>query len=222
MDQEELRQRKRRARIVVRELKKIFPEMKTMLVYSNPWELLVAVILSAQTTDKQVNIVTKELFKKYTTFDNYATVDIGQFQRDIKSINYYKTKAKHILATAQKIQVEFGGRVPKTIRELITLPGVGRKTANVVLGNAYGVVEGIAVDTHVRRLAQRFGLTKESDPKKIERDLMKIVPKKEWFPLTYRMISYGRAYSPARKKDQDGDIVMRALERAACAPEFGG
>lgn len=192
--------------------------MKTMLRHSNAWELLVAVILSAQTTDKHVNTVTKDVFKKYKTLNDYTTADLRTFQRDIKSINYYKTKGKHILAAAKKIKQEFGGRVPRTMKDMITLPGVGRKTANVVLGNAYGVVEGIAVDTHVRRLARRFGLTNHTDPKKIEQDLMEILPKKEWFSFTYRMIAYGRQYSPARKKDANGDIVMDALDKAGMAP----
>jgi endonuclease-3 len=212
MKKSSLEKRKERARIVLRELKKLFPNMKTMLHYSNPWELLVAVILSAQTTDKHVNTVTEALFKKYPTFDSYLKADLRTFQRDVSSINYYKTKAKHILAAAKKIQKEFGGRVPETMAEMVTLPGVGRKTANVVLGNAYGVVGGIAVDTHVNRLSRLFELTDHGDPKNIERDLMELFPKKEWFPLTYRMISYGRAYSSARKKDHSDDIILQALK----------
>lgn len=213
--------RKKRARIVLRELKKLFPEMKTMLEYSNAWELLVAVILSAQTTDKHVNTVTQTLFKTYKTLDEYVQADLKTFQKDIGSVNYYKTKGKHILASAERIKNEFGGGVPKSMKEMITLPGVGRKTANVVLGNAHDIVEGIAVDTHVKRLSRLFGLTEETDPKKIEQDLMRIFPKKEWFPLTYRMISYGRAHSPARKKDHADDIVLNALKKTGVHPSFG-
>jgi len=206
-----LDERKKRAVVVVRELKKLFLEMKTMLHYSTPWELLVAVILSAQTTDKQVNVVTEKLFQTYPTFDDYVGADLQAFQKNISSVNYYNNKGKHILAAARIIQDEFEGEVPRTLAKMVTLPGVGRKTANVVLGNVYGVVEGIAVDTHVKRLARLFGLTNHVDPVKIEKDLMEIIPKEEWFPFTYRMISYGREFSPARKKDHGDDRILKSL-----------
>lgn len=200
-----------KAKIVLSELKKLFPNPVASLDFSNNWELIVAVALSAQTTDKQVNIVTKELFKKYKKLEDYYTANLEEFEKDINSIGLYRSKAKNILATAKILKDKFGGVVPKTIRELIELPGVGRKTANVVLGNAHGLAEGIAVDTHVTRLAQKFGLTKHSDPKKIEPDLMKLFPKEEWFQLTMRFIEYGREYSPARKKLDNTDPISKKL-----------
>ncbi|MBI3020162.1 MAG: endonuclease III [Parcubacteria group bacterium] len=193
-----MKERKKRAAALVLRLKKLFPRARIALDYSNNWELFVAVVLSAQCTDKKVNEVTKTLFKKYRTLDDYAHADDAAFAQDIRSTGFYRNKAKNILASAKKVKSEFGGKVPKTMEEILTLPGIARKSANVILGNAYGVVEGIAVDTHVMRLSQRFGLTKERTPEKIERDLMEILPKKEWFGFTYRLIEYGRTYCPAR------------------------
>lgn len=190
--------RKRCAVALVRSLKKLFPRPKIALRYTNNWELLVAVVLSAQCTDKKVNKVTETLFKKYRTLNDYTRAKPNEFAKDIKSTGFYRNKAKNILATARMVKEEYGGRIPKTMNEIIKLPGVARKSANVILGNAYGVVEGIAVDTHVKRLSRRFGLTDESDPDKIEKDLMEILPKKEWFNFTYRLIDYGRKYCPAR------------------------
>jgi len=203
------KERKQRADIVLKELKKLFPESKTILNFSNDWELVVAVALSAQTTDKQVNVITSTLFKKYPTLSDYTNTSLEEFQNDISGVNYYKTKAKHILAAAKLLQEDFSGKLPKSVKELMRLPGVGRKTANVVLGNAHGLVEGIAVDTHVHRLSMQFGLTSNSNPEKIEKDLMEIFPKEEWFDLTNRMIDYGRAYSPAHKKDRDDPITKK-------------
>jgi len=193
-----LEKRKKKAAAVIRELKKLFPDSKIVLNYSNNWELLVAVMLSAQCTDKKVNEVTKKLFEKYKTLKDYINADLKEFEQDIKPTGFYRNKAKNILASARIVKEKFGGKIPKTMKEILTLPGVARKTANVVLGNAYGVVEGIAVDTHVKRLSKQLGLTDEDNPEKIERDLMKIIPKKEWFDFTYRMIDYGRKYCPAR------------------------
>lgn len=190
--------RKNRSAQLVKNLKKLFPRAKIALRYSNNWELFVAVVLSAQCTDKKVNEVTENLFKKYRTLDDYANASLETFAADIRPTGFYRAKAKNILASAKKMKQEFGGRVPRTMNEILTLPGIARKSANVILGNAYGVVEGIAVDTHVMRLSQRFGLTKERTPEKIERDLMEIMPKKEWFGFTYRLIEYGRTYCPAR------------------------
>ena len=196
-----LQKRNAHARKVIRALKKLIPNPEMELTYRNNWELLVAVILPAQCTDKQVNKVTKELFKKYRTLDDYVRAKPREFEKDIYSTGFYRNKTKHILASAKLLKKEFAGKVPRTMGEMVTLPGVSRKTANVVLGNAYGVVEGIAVDTHVARLAKRFGLTRHSDPKKIEKNLMEIVPKKEWFAFTYLMIAYGRTYCSARSHD---------------------
>lgn len=186
---------------IISELKRLFPKAKIMLRFSSPWELLVAVILSAQCTDKMVNKVTKKLFTKYTTLDDYVNASPKEFERDIFSTGFYRAKTKHILATAQIIKNTYKGVLPQTMKEMIQLPGVGRKTANVVLGNAFGVVEGIAVDTHVIRIARVLGLTKNRDPEKIERDLMKIVPRKEWLHFTYLLIEYGRKYCIAKKHD---------------------
>jgi len=211
MTKEELQKRKKRAAIVARELEKLFPEMYTMLHHRNPWELLVAVILSAQTTDKHVNTVTPALFKKYPKIEDYADASVNALAQDIKSVNYFNSKAGYIVASANRVLEVFDGEVPKTMEDMVTLKGVGRKTANVVLGNAYDVVEGIAVDTHVRRLSRLFGLTDYDDPVKIERDLMDILPKEEWFPWTYRMIEYGRKYCSARKKKHEDCPVYQKL-----------
>lgn len=200
---------KRKERIVKldRKLKELFPDADrgTVLRYTNPWELTVAVILSAQCTDKKVNEVTEKLFKKYTTLDDYVNADQEEFAQDIKPTGFYKNKAKSILGAAKMVQKEFGGTIPKTMEELTKLPGVARKTANVVLGNAFGVVEGIAVDTHVKRFAQRFDLTDHDDPDKIEQDLMELLPKGEWFAFTYRAIAYGRSFGSSRGYDPDKD-----------------
>lgn len=203
-----IEQKKQRAKIVLRELKKLFPEAKTILQFSNNWELVVAVALSAQTTDKQVNVVTSTLFKKYPNLIDYVNADPDEFTEDMRSVNYYKNKAKYILGAAKILHNDFGGVLPKTIKELMILPGVGKKTANVVLGNAYGIVEGIAVDTHVQRLATKFGLTTQTNPLKIEQELMESLPREEWFGFTNRIIDYGRAYSPAQKKDRTDPICV--------------
>lgn len=190
--------RKKRAKAINAKLKKLFPEAKCALTYSTPWELLVAVILSAQCTDKVVNTVTPALFKKYRSIDDFADADIKELAKDIYTTGFFNNKAKNIIGAAKKIKESFSGKVPKTMHELLTIPGVARKTGNVVLGNAYGVVEGIAVDTHVKRFAQKFGLSSHQDPVKIERDLMELLPKSEWHPFTYRLIEYGRQICPAR------------------------
>jgi len=191
----------KRARMLLRRMKTLVPDADMILEYSNPWELLVAVMLSAQSTDVGVNKVTKTLFKKYRTLDDYVHASRATFEADIRSSGYFRQKARRILTAARIVRDNFQGRVPYTMDEMLTLPGVGRKTANVVLGNAYGVVEGIAVDTHVRRISRRLHLTQHNDPEKIERDLMKLFPKKDWFTLTYYMIEYGRKFSPARKRE---------------------
>ena len=185
---------------IVRTLAKLFPEPACALHYKKPWELLVAVILSAQCTDKRVNEVTKTIFKKYKTLNDYVKAKPEAFEQDIYSTGFYRAKTKNILAAAKAIKKDFGSKVPKTMREMITIPGVGRKTANVVLGELYGFAEGIAVDTHVIRLARLFGLTKHRDATKIERDLMEIVPKKDWVRFSHLLILYGRAYCPAHCK----------------------
>jgi len=178
-------------------LKKEYPQAQTALKFSNPWQILVATILSAQCTDDRVNIITKELFTKYPNISDYVGMKDEKLIKYIKSAGFYKNKSRSILASAEKIKKNFGGRVPKTMAGMTTLPGVARKTANVVLGNAYNVVEGIAVDTHVKRVTYRLGLTKETNPEKIEQDLMRLYSKDRWFTLTYILIEHGRAVCKA-------------------------
>ncbi len=184
--------------IILKLLKNKYPAAKIALHSANTWELLVATILSAQCTDARVNIVTKSLFKKYKSIKDYAGADINEFERDIYSTGFYHNKAKSIISCAVKILRDFNGRVPDTMNELVTLPGVARKTANVVLFSAFGKNEGIAVDTHVNRLSQRLGLTKNSDPKRIEEDLMKLLNKRELGNFSMRLILHGRQACVAR------------------------
>ncbi|MBI2421044.1 MAG: endonuclease III [Candidatus Levybacteria bacterium] len=198
-----IRLRRKKAKKIISELKKLFPKTKIALNYSNPIELFVAVVLSAQTTDRQVNIVTADLFKKYQTIDDYTKTPLTEFEHDIKRIGLYKGKAKNIKTALEIVNKEYDGTLPDSMEKLINLPGVGRKTANVLLGNIYGKSEGIAVDTHVKRLSKLFGLTAQTDPNKIERDLMEIVPRKDWFIITYLLIDYGRKYCTARCKHED-------------------
>lgn len=210
-------QRKKRSRKIVELLEKEYKEATIALNFSNTWELLVAVILSAQCTDKMVNIVTKDLFKKYPTLDDYVKADSMEFERNIKSTGFYRNKAKNILATAKIIQDQYAGQVPNSMEELIKLPGVARKTANIVLGNAFEVYEGIAVDTHVHRIVQRLRLVdltkigkgkeryfrrgeanvldfkKGANTDKIEKELMGVIPQRDWFKFTYLIIEHGRA-----------------------------
>ena len=194
---------KRRATKILRALKKIFPNPKIALKYKNNWELLVAVQLSAQCTDKKVNEVTPHLFKKYRKLDDYVRARPKEFEKAIHQCGFYRAKTKNILAAAKVVKEKYKGKLPKTIAEMVKIPGVGRKSANVILGNAYGIVEGIAVDTHVKRLSKQLGLTNHTDPVKIERDLMAIIPKKNWFEATYLLIDFGRAYCKARPHHHD-------------------
>lgn len=192
-----------RAPAIVKRLSKAYPDAKVALRFSNPLECLVATILSAQCTDEKVNEVTATLFEKYRTPEDYVRVPEDELRADIKPTGFFNQKAASIRAACSRIIEEYGGRVPDTMRDLITLRGVARKTANIVLGNAYGIVEGIAVDTHVRRLANRLGFSEESDPDKIEQDLMRLIPKKRWFDFTYVLIDHGRALCVARKPKCD-------------------
>ncbi len=159
--------------------------------------------LSAQCTDKKVNEVTPALFKKYKKLEDYVKAQPFEFQKYVKPCGFYRAKTRNSLAAAKVVKEKFHGKLPRTMAEAVTIPGVGRKSANVILGNAYGVVEGIAVDTHVMRLSKKLGLTSHTDPVKIERDLMAIIPKKEWFPFTYMLIEYGRKYCPARPHNEE-------------------
>lgn len=189
---------KHRAAKILRILKKIIPDAKIALRYRTNWELLVAVELSAQCTDKKVNEVTERLFKKYRTLDDYVRAKPREFEKDIKQCGFYRAKTRNILVAAKMVKAKFHGKLPRTMAEMVAIPGVGRKSANVILGNAYGVVEGIAVDTHVMRLSRVLGLSREKTPEKIERDLMTIIPRRDWFRATYLLIEYGRRYCPAR------------------------
>jgi endonuclease-3 len=195
-----------KAQLILAQLKQLYPSVSPPLTHSNPFELLVAVILSAQCTDTMVNKVTHDLFRKYKTVTDYADANPRQFEKDIRSIGLYKNKTKNIIATAQVIHTRYSDEVPQTMEELTKLPGVGRKTANVVLWQAFGINSGIAVDTHVIRLAQNFRLTKHKDANRIEKDLMKLVPQQEWGDFTLRMILYGREYWPAHKKEDGGPV----------------
>jgi endonuclease-3 len=184
---------------IIARLKKEFPQARTALEFSNPLQLLISTILSAQCTDVRVNIITPSLFAKYRSVNDFAEADRSELEKDIKSTGFYRMKAKHIIDASKEIVDHFGGQVPKTIDELISLPGVGRKTANCVLGGAYGIQSGIVVDTHVIRLANRLGLTKNDAPDKIEQDLMKLVPKREWYRFSNLLILHGRKICKARK-----------------------
>ncbi len=192
---------------ILKRLRKKYPAPETALDFKNPFELLVATILSAQTTDVHVNRVTESLFKKYKSVKDYADASPGTFQRDISSINFYKTKAKNIQGSAKMVVERFNSKVPKTMDELVSLPGVARKTANIVLSNAYGINEGIAVDTHVKRLAYRLGLTKNEDPAKIEKDLMAITLREEWGNLSHLLIFHGRKTCQAKKPKHDECVL---------------
>jgi endonuclease-3 len=188
----------RTVRIISR-LKKEFPQARTALVFSDPLQLLVSTILSAQCTDVRVNMVTPALFAKYRHAKDFAEADRNELESEIKSTGFYRMKAKHIMEACTAIVDRFQGQVPQSMDELISLPGVGRKTANCVLGGAYGIQSGIVVDTHVIRLSNRLGLTKNASPEKIEQDLMKLVPKKEWYRFSNLLILHGRKTCNARK-----------------------
>jgi endonuclease III len=197
--------RKAQSLDVIARLKRDFPNADIVLDFASEWELLVAVILSAQCTDKIVNQVTATLFKKYRTIEDYAQADPAEFEEDIRPTGFFRNKTQHIIASAQKVLADFGGRVPDSMAELVTLPGVARKTANIVLGNAYPEAyvadpdAGIAVDTHVHRLSNRLGLAHTKDAAKTERELMEAVPRQEWFRLTYLLIEHGRATCTAQR-----------------------
>ena len=192
---------------VIKRLTKEYPDPKTALDFSSPFELLVATVLSAQTTDVLVNKVTRDLFKKYRSVKDYVSAPPEVFEKDIGSVNFYKTKAKNIQACAAIIREKFNSKVPKTMDELTSLPGVARKTANIILSSAFGINEGIAVDTHVKRVSYRLGLTKNEDPVKIERDLMALTPKGEWKDMSNLLISHGRKVCQAKKPNHNECVL---------------
>jgi endonuclease-3 len=187
-----------RALKIIELLEKEHSDAKIALNYSNPLELLVATMLSAQSTDETINKVTKTLFKKYTKPEDYANADLKELEQDIRSTGFYHNKAKNLQKAAKMLMGKYNSKVPKAMEDLVKLPGVARKTANIVLNNAFGVIAGVAVDTHVRRLAQRLGLTENSDPNKIEKDLMSIVPKDKWMRVTDLLIFHGRRVCTAK------------------------
>jgi endonuclease-3 len=186
-----------RAPEIISRLESAYPTAGIALNFSSPLEILVATILSAQCTDERVNQVTETLFKKYRTCQDYLAVPVEELAADIRPTGYFNQKTKSIRGACARILEAYGGEVPSTMEDLLTLPGVARKTANIVLGNAFGIVEGIAVDTHVRRVSQRLGFTQNTNPEKIERDLMELIPREKWFGFTYVLIEHGRAVCKA-------------------------
>lgn len=205
---------KAKAQKIIQLLEKEFADAKISLGHTNPLELLVATILSAQCTDERVNIVTKTLFKKYRRVEDYAEADLKELEQDIRSTGFYHNKAKNIKNCCRLLIEKHNGQVPKTMDELLELPGVARKTANIVLQNAFGIVVGIAVDTHVRRVSQRLGLTENKDPEKIERDLMEIVPKEKWARISDLLIFLGRYVCEAKKPKCEECVLSRLCPSA--------
>jgi endonuclease-3 len=191
--------RKQRLERILKGLDGLYPEADCALVHRNAWELLVATILSAQCTDKRVNEVTPGLFEKYPTVEDLANANQAELANDIRSTGFFNNKSKSLIGAARRILTGFAGEVPRTIEELLTVPGAARKTANVVLGTAYGIPSGVVVDTHVQRIARRLDLTKNDDPAKIEQDLMKILPKERWILFSHQVIHFGRNICIARK-----------------------
>ena len=208
--------KKRTVRIVAA-LKKRFPDAQCSLRHDTPLQLLIATILSAQCTDDRVNIVTRELFAKYKSAADFATVFQAALEQDIRSTGFFRNKAKNIRAAAVRIVADFGGKVPADMDDLLTLPGVARKTANVVLSNAFGKHEGVVVDTHVKRISARLGLTRQTDPVKIERDLMGLVAGKDWGVFSHLLIFHGRETCTARKPDCPSCIINRLCPAAGKA-----
>ncbi|MFH1827219.1 MAG: endonuclease III [bacterium] len=192
---------KKKVEIIIKTLKKLFPTAKTVLNYSNNFQLLTVVVLSAQCTDNMVNKVTKELFKKYKKVEDFAKADIQRFEKEIKSTGFYRNKAKNIINSAKIIVRDYKGNVPNSMSELLKLPGIARKSANIILYLAHRKIAGIAVDTHVIRLSKVLGLSQNTNPEKIEKDLMEILPKKEWMDFNFRLVDYGRKYCMAKKHD---------------------
>jgi endonuclease-3 len=191
-------ERKARLEEILRRLDQTYPNAQCALLHRNPWELLVATILSAQCTDKRVNMVTPGLFEKYPTIEDFAAARQVALEQDIRSTGFFRNKAKSLIGAARKLLSDFGGQVPQTMEELLSLPGVARKTANVVLGAAFGKAAGVVVDTHVQRIARRLDLTQEQDPAKIEKELMKAIPQEKWIVFSHQIIHHGRQLCFAR------------------------
>jgi endonuclease-3 len=215
-----------RAKKIIAVLEKTYPDAHCELVHQNPLELLIATILSAQCTDRRVNLVTETLFKKYRSGEDFANADISELEKDIRTTGFYKNKARNIKAASRDIVEKHGSKVPQTMEELILLGGVGRKTANVVLGNAFGINIGVVVDTHVARLSYRFGFTRHRTPEKIETELMELVPQKQWTLFSHLLIWHGRRRCFARKPDCANCEVLKLCPRIgvkeALSPRQGG
>ena len=194
-----LSEQRAHARSVLRILRKAYPDAECALHHSNPLELLIATILSAQCTDERVNLVTATLFRKYRQAEDFLAVPAAELEGDLRSINFFRNKSRSIQGACRAILEEHGGEVPQTLDALVRLPGVGRKTANVILGTAFGIPSGVVVDTHVSRLSQRLGLTEEKTPEKIEQDLIRLLPSKDWISFSHTLIHHGRQVCKARK-----------------------
>jgi endonuclease-3 len=203
-------ERKARVTKILGLLDKMYPGATCALHHHNPWELLVATILSAQCTDKRVNEVTPGLFRKYPTVQDFANVSQAELANDIRSTGFFNNKSKSVIGAAKKVLADFGGQVPRTMEELLTVPGAARKTSNVVLGTAYGIASGVVVDTHVQRVSKRLDLTKHTEPVKIEQDLIKAIPKEKWILFSHQIIHHGRALCVARKP-KCGECELRVL-----------
>ena len=215
----DLAEKKKRTRKIISLLRKEYPEAHCALNHSNAFELLLATILSAQCTDERVNIVTADLFRKYKTPDDYLAAGAAQIEKEIHSTGFFRNKTKSILGTSEMLKNEFGGKVPNNLDDLLRLPGVARKTANVVLGNAFGITSGIVVDTHVSRLSNRLGLTNEKDPVKIENDLQALVPKKDWIDFSHLLIFHGRNVCIARRPLCERCVVEKLCPSSLLKPE---
>ncbi|MCC6587947.1 MAG: endonuclease III [Bryobacterales bacterium] len=207
--------RKDRVAKILEGLDKLYPNVTCELVHETPWQLLVATILSAQCTDKRVNMVTPGLFRKYPTIEDFANVSQEELAQDIRSTGFFNNKAKSIIGAAKKVLSDYKGEVPRNMEDLLTVPGAARKTANVVLGTAYGIASGVVVDTHVSRIANRLGLTSETDPVKIEKDLQRIIPKDRWVLFSHQVIHHGRQLCTARNPK----CAECALEPICHAPD---
>jgi endonuclease-3 len=212
---------KRRVRAILKRLAEAYPEAKPELNFSSPLELLVATILSAQCTDERVNQVTAQLFREYRTAADYADADLKTLESEIRPTGYYRQKARTLKSCCQALVEKFNGQVPASMEELLQLPGVGRKTANVVLGAAFGIPSGVVVDTHVQRVARRLGLTAEKNPEKIEQDLMRCLPKEEWIAFGMRLILHGRRVCLARKPKCDQCVLASYCPRIGVQELFG-
>jgi endonuclease-3 len=216
----DLKSLRRRARAIYRKLGKLYPHAECALIHENPFQLLIATILSAQCTDVRVNLVTPALFRRFPDAQAFAEADLTEIEDLIRSTGFFRNKAKNIQTLCRTLLEKHHGEVPTTLEELVQLPGVGRKTANVVLGNGFGV-PGITVDTHVGRLSRRMGFTKHTDAVKVEHDLMAIWPKKDWTLFSHRMIFHGRNVCTARKPNCEGCLVNQECPRIGVAPPAG-